>query len=143
MRRELNIIIKLEIMFGSRFMTLPREMTSSMVLIKFKRQEQMELLLLLEMKKAMFWKPITLENWNLTKANLLNPDQELYIRRKVKLITSLFTNSLLNSCLHFWLKDLLLVGKSVASLGACPTCPLYHTRSFYSCFNLKGARRVF
>ena len=54
MRKELSIIIKLEIMFGSRFMTLPREMTSSMALIKSKRQEQMELLLLLEMKKTMF-----------------------------------------------------------------------------------------
>ena len=64
-------------MYGSRFMTQPREMISSMVLIKFKRQEQMELLLLPEMKKAMFWKPITLENSNLTKANLLNPDQKL------------------------------------------------------------------
>ena len=31
----------------------------------------------------------------------------------------------------------------VASLGACPTFPLYHTRSFYSRFNLKGGRQVF
>ena len=130
MRRELNITIRLVIMYGSRFMTHPREMINSMVLIKFKRQEQMELLLLLEMKKAMFQKLITLGSWNLTKVLLLFQEQDLYTKEKVKLITSLFTNSLSNSCLYFQLKDPLLVGKSVASLGACPTCPLYHTRSF-------------
>ena len=31
----------------------------------------------------------------------------------------------------------------VASLGACPICPLYHIRSFYIRFSLKGARRDF
>ena len=37
-----------------KVMTLPRKMISSMILIKFKKQEKMELLWLLEMKKAMF-----------------------------------------------------------------------------------------
>ena len=30
----------------------------------------------------------------------------------------------------------------VASLGACPICPLYHTRSFIAVINLKGASQV-
>ena len=54
MRKELSIIIKLEIMFESKFMAQPKEMTNFMALIKSKRQELMELLLSLEIKKAMF-----------------------------------------------------------------------------------------
>ena len=101
MRKEFNIIIKLEIMFGSRFMIQPREMISYMALIKFKRPEQMELLWSLKMKKEMFWKLIILGSFNHTKENLLNQEQDLYIKENVKLITSLFTNSLSNSCLYF------------------------------------------
>ena len=93
MRKELSTIIKLGIMFGSRSMILPREMTSSMGLIKSKRQELMELLLSSEMKKVMFWKLIISGSFNLTKVNQLNQEQDLYIKEKVKLTTSLFTKS--------------------------------------------------
>ena len=74
MRKELSIIIKLEIVFGSKFMTQPREMTSFMALIKSKRQELMKLLLSLEMKKAMFWRLTTLGNFSLIKGLLLFPE---------------------------------------------------------------------
>ena len=53
MKRGLSIITRLENMSGSRYMILRRVMISSMALIKFRRLEQMELLLFLEMKKAM------------------------------------------------------------------------------------------
>ena len=93
MRRELNTTIRLEIMYGSKFMTHPREMISFMVLIKFKRQEQMELLLSLGMKKEMFWRLITLGSFNHIKANQLSQEQDLYIKEKDKLTTSLFIKS--------------------------------------------------
>ena len=93
MRKELSITIKLETMFGSRSMIHLREKISYMVLIKSKRPEQMELLLSLGMKKEMFWKLITLGSFNHTKENLLNQEQDLYIKEKDKLITSLSIKS--------------------------------------------------
>ena len=101
MRKELSTTIKLGTMFGSRYMIHPKEKINYMVLIKSKRPELMEQLLSLGMKKEMFWRPITLGSFNHTKENLLNQEQDLYIKKKDKLITSLFINSLLNSCLHF------------------------------------------
>ena len=93
MRKELNTTIKLETMFGSRSMIQPREKISYMVPIKFKKLELMELLLSLEMKKEMLWKLITLGSFNHTKENLLNQEQDLYIKEKDELITSLFIKS--------------------------------------------------
>jgi hypothetical protein len=45
------------------------------------------------MKKAMFWKLITLGSFSLIKGLLLFPEQELYTKEKVKLITSSFIKS--------------------------------------------------
>ena len=83
------------------------------------------------MKKAMFQKLISLGSWNLIKVPLLFQEQELCIREEVKLITSGFIDSSLSGCLLIWLKDLLLVGKSVASLGACTGCPPYTTLDLF------------
>ena len=93
MRKELNTIIKLEIMFGLKSMIQLRVKTNYMVHIKFKKPELMALWLSLGMKKVMSWRLITLGRFNHTRVNLLFQGQELYIKEKVKLITSSFIKS--------------------------------------------------